>query len=1310
MASKSDQGQKHRSRGKTDISQGEGKFISENNLKPHPATVARDARSSGNSQSYAFGTDTPPGEEPPVFETGPSPIRTIIVVVLAAFIAEFVLMGILHFVPPVGDATEAILYAAVPCTILLPVLLLLVYRPAKKQIARRRAENEAQAEKQALLKSPNVAGVIFVALDTRGRITLINKYGGELLGYSDAELIGRNWFRACLPERVRRQTQSVFKRLMTGDTGPVAYYENPIVTSDGNERIIAWHNAVLKDDSGRVTGTLSKGRDITDQRRSEEALRESEAKYWKLFEQSSDSCLILNGYRFADANKAAVQFLGYEHKKDLIGKTPWDISPPLQPDGKESGDKAKGLIEEARQKGSHRFEWVHLDKYGQDLFVDVSLMHMPEMGEQTFYIVWRDITQRKQAEEQLRTRLNYEQLLSRISSLASQAEDLDAFQNECLRILGEELKVSRVYIFEHNHATDSMDNTLEWTANGVPAQKENLQKVPTGAAPWWMEMVKNGKQICFEDIEHIPDEATKVMLRHQDILSILVVPLFVKGRYYGFMGFDECVRKRSWPQEDIDILNSISHILTATIERKHTQRIAENSQRRFETLLENLPGLAYRCWSKPDWPMEFISAGCKDLTGYAPHDFTRPEGVGLETLIHPDDRRMVWDEVQKVTENDEPFQVEYRIRTRDGKEKWVWEHGVCVGRDKDGTPILEGYIGDITARRRAEHAERELARFSSESPYPVIRIRHDGIILYANNPAMQLLHGKDCNVGGQAPQEWLEPTSTALRLGCIQRQEVCHDERIFTFYYAPVAEENYVNVYGIDITQQKRFQEQMLRAQKMEAVGQLAGGIAHDFRNQLTVIRGFTEMLFRDAGAERRPKVKKDIDEIIKACDRAARLTGQLLAFGRRQVLQPEVVNPADLVRELVKPLRKVIGEDIKLLATPGLSSDDIYIDPGLFQHAILNLALDARDAMPAGGELTIWTGCVELDEEFTGRYENKAPGQYVAISVSDTGVGMDEETLVHIFEPFFTTKEADKGSSLGLSTVYGFVNQSGGIIECLSEKGKGTEFRMYFPCISEEEKAKQARKSRAVGVEPARAVGQPAAGRILLVEDEPSVGRIIHTMLAEAGYEVVQAKGAEEAMRAMKDGRFAPDMLVTDVVIPGQSGMALAREVSAMCPNVSVLYISGYAGDELHRRGLDKIADKILEKPFTGDELLSRVAQMMAVCVRALYRYAQQFAGLNVARCRTSADVRGPRGRDPAVYPLRPAQAELKHRLSLGRTANARRLGSHQRLVVKYVQQSGFDYLALQQGAPHADQRFLGEHQRALGGGRRRPVPGAYF
>ncbi len=929
-------------------------------------------------------------------------------------------------------------------------------------------------------------------------------------------------------------------------------------------------------------------------RRAEEALWESEARYRRLFEQSSDSCLILDGYRFTDANEATVQFLGYDHKKDLIGKTPWDISPPIQPDGKESRDKAEQLIEEARQKGSHRFEWVHQDKDGNKLFVDVSLMHMPEIGEQVFYTVWRDITDRKQAEERLRTRLNYEQLLSRISSLTAQAEDPDAFQDECLQILGEGLKVSRVYIFKHNHESDTMDNTFEWVAEGISAQKENLQNVPASGAPWWVDILKNGKQICFEDIEDIPDEATKEILRPQGIISILVVPLFVKGLYYGFMGFDECVSKRSWPQEDITILNSISQILTATIERKHAQRIAENSRRRFETLLENLPGLAYRCSCKAGWPMDFISAGCKKLTGYTPEEFTRPEGVLYESLIHPDDRDMVRDAVSEAIADNRDFRIEYRIKTRNGDEKWVWEHGSCVGREKDGTDILEGYIGDVTERKQAEEAIRELARFPSENPYPVLRIGADGKIFYANPAAMKLLVELGSRVGTTAPEDWREAAATALRLQCVQRREVVSGEKTFAFHYAPITDDNYVNIYGVDITQQKHFQEQMLQAQKMEAVGQLAGGIAHDFRNQLTVIRGYAQILSKEAYQEARPGAQDKFDEIIKACDSAARLTEQLLAFGRKQVLRPKVVDPAPLVRELAKPLQKIIGEDIKLKMSRGYGSCEAYIDPGQFQQTILNLAINARDAMPDGGELIIWIGCMELGEEFTEQFEEAEPGRYLAISVSDTGEGMDEQTRERAFEPFFTTKEVNRGTGLGLSMVYGFVKQSGGIIECLSEKGKGTEFRMYFPCL-EEEMAERKREEKTYLRNREIPAEVRDGGKILLVEDEPAVGQIISAILKEAGYEVAEARKADEAMRILKESDYVPDMLITDVVVPGMNGVELARRILDMHPNIRVLYISGYVGDELARRGLEKIADKILQKPFTAEGLLARVKQVAA-------------------------------------------------------------------------------------------------------------------
>jgi CheY-like chemotaxis protein len=371
----------------------------------------------------------------------------------------------------------------------------------------------------------------------------------------------------------------------------------------------------------------------------------------------------------------------------------------------------------------------------------------------------------------------------------------------------------------------------------------------------------------------------------------------------------------------------------------------------------------------------------------------------------------------------------------------------------------------------------------------------------------------------------------------------------------------------------------------MEAIGQLAGGVAHDFNNLLMAIIGYSELLLaRLRGGDR---LRKHVQEIKKAGERAAALTRQLLAFSRRQVLVPQVLDLNSVVSNMQKMLRRMIDEDIDLLTVPAPDLGQVRADPGQVEQVIMNLAVNARDAMPEGGNLTLETANVELDESYTRNHIDVLPGRYVMLAVSDTGSGMDAETLSHIFEPFFTTKEEGKGTGLGLATVYGIAKQSGGHIEVSSEPGQGTTFRVYLPRIE-------------AAYEPA-ARGAPAeemprgTETVLLVEDDVVVCELLREMLQGSGYTVLEAGGARQALR-MGEG-YAPrpiHLLLADVVMPEMSGPQLADHLARVYPKMKVLYISGYTDAAVARHGKRSTKAPYLQKPFAPEVLARKVREVL--------------------------------------------------------------------------------------------------------------------
>ncbi|MFW6133445.1 MAG: PAS domain S-box protein [Planctomycetota bacterium] len=574
----------------------------------------------------------------------------------------------------------------------------------------------------------------------------------------------------------------------------------------------------------------------------------------------------------------------------------------------------------------------------------------------------------------------------------------------------------------------------------------------------------------------------------------------------------------------------------------------------------------------------------------------------LRSLVHPEDRRC-WDEA--MTSSVKPGShgsVNVRMVRADGSVLWAHVQAERT-RDAAGAPVVTGILQDTTARTRAEQtverSENLLRRVVDTSPTLIFVKDADGRYLLANRTLADLYGTTPGQMLGRTDAEFAENGRLEAKEAADYRAddvEVARTRRPrwipaepmtgpdgttrwFETVKVPLELEGNANcVLGIsvDITDRKRAEQQLLQAQKMEAIGQLAGGVAHDFRNQLTVIKGFADMLRRRGEVAESGREK--LDQILKAAERSAHLTRQLLVFGRKEVLQPEVVDLYQLVRELAKTLPRLLGEDVRLNLEPSSRPCCAELDPGLFDQALINLAVNARDAMPTGGTLSI-------------RVERTVPdaGEQprAVVTVADDGVGMDAETRARIFEPFFTTRQAGGGTGLGLATVYGFVTQSGGTIECHSEPGAGTTFRLSFPSVD------VARLDRGAAEDSGQA--PRGEGTVLVVEDEESVRKLVVDALREGGYTVVETANADEALPEGEhyDGRI--DLLVTDLVMPGMNGTELAERVRTTRPDVRVLYLTGYADEELRRRGFEDVAHHVLVKPFTPGDLLEQVRAVLS-------------------------------------------------------------------------------------------------------------------
>jgi two-component system cell cycle sensor histidine kinase/response regulator CckA len=523
----------------------------------------------------------------------------------------------------------------------------------------------------------------------------------------------------------------------------------------------------------------------------------------------------------------------------------------------------------------------------------------------------------------------------------------------------------------------------------------------------------------------------------------------------------------------------------------------------------------------------------------------------------------------------------------------------------EGTTIAVTLINsDITERKRAEQALREseerYRRFFEEDLTGDYTANAAGQI-FTCNPAFASIFGfSSVQEALQANLASLHPSAEAydsfVNLLRNEKKLVYHEMELRRLDHKSVfVVQNAAGTFGssgelieftgyiFDITRHKQLEEQFRQAFKMEAVGRLAGGIAHDFNNLLLAILGFSDLLLRDLD-EVSPH-RQEVNEIQKAAERAAALTRQLLAYSRKQVLQFKVLDMNRVITDVSKMLGRMIGEDIELMTSLDPALGKVKVDPGQIEQVIINLAVNARDAMPGGGKLRLETANIELDQTSAERPPDVRPGAYVLLTISDTGRGMSPEVKAHLFEPFFTTKDVGKGTGLGLSTVYGIVKQSGGEIQVESELGHGTVFRIYLPRVAEPA------KSKSIDLAPARFQGSET---ILLVEDEVRVRSLLRRVLEHNGYKVLEALSARDALKICKSCADHIHLMVTDLVMPQMNGRELSEHVLKLRPRLKILYMSGYTDDAVIRDGVFDMSGAFLQKPFAPDILLQKVREML--------------------------------------------------------------------------------------------------------------------
>ena len=548
------------------------------------------------------------------------------------------------------------------------------------------------------------------------------------------------------------------------------------------------------------------------------------------------------------------------------------------------------------------------------------------------------------------------------------------------------------------------------------------------------------------------------------------------------------------------------------------------------------------------------------------------------------------------------------VQTRGG-EKRVWDYNNTLRTEGVSVPIVRGMAHDVTEQSQAEKSLREnqarLAGIVNSAMDAIISVDSDQRIVLFNTAAERILGCPASEAIGQSierfiPQPFRQQHQQHIRdfgeRGVTSRS--MRSQRALSGLRADgeefpieasisqieVAGQKLFTVILRDITERTQLEEQLRQSQKMEAIGRLAGGVAHDFNNVLTVIIGYSQLV--QAQLDDASPLRHDLEEIETAGHRAAGLTAQLLAFSRKQVLQPRVLDLNEVISDVDKMLRRLIGEDIDLITIARPDLGRVKADPGQIEQILLNLAVNSRDAMPRGGKLTIETADIELDEIYASSHADVVPGPYVMLAVSDTGHGIDAETQSHIFEPFFTTKLPGKGTGLGLSTVFGIVKQSGGHVWVYSEPGHGAAFKVYFPRVDEPADAAAA---------PTKSIESLyGSENILVVEDDEAVRNVSRVALEKYGYTVLEAGSGAQALEAFGPLATAIDLVMTDVIMAGMSGPALVVHLKELHPDVKVLYVSGYTEEATIHHGVLTEGIAFLQKPFTPDGLARKVRQLL--------------------------------------------------------------------------------------------------------------------
>ncbi len=976
------------------------------------------------------------------------------------------------------------------------------------------------------------ANDIEYALSPEGLFTYLSPNWIHFVGEPAEAALGRSFEPYVHPEDVHLCREFLQEVLCSGEKQSGVVYR--VQRRDGTWR---WHfsnGSPLFDSQGTLTGYLGIARDITEIRQAEETLKERERFLRAVLETTADGFFVLdNQGRITEANSAYCSMTGYRHD-EIVGGRLRDI------DADESPEETADRIKRVASRGSEIFETRHRRKDGTVFPVEISTSFVPTHGGR-FVCFCRDLTERKENERILR---------------------------------------------RHSHLLENSPNAVY-----VSDEQGRLVYANTSAARQtgfaFSEIV--GKHVWDIDASFTESEYVRFLSR---MSSMNPVRLKTKHRRRDGSSFPVEISISKLVQEGSNLLCGIAVDITEREAR-------EASLRRTQFTVDHAPIGVF--WVSPEGEIIYANNKAADSLGYAKKELRGMEFECIDPNFPLPESESPW----KLREREALMEFESIHRRKDGTVFPVYVHSHRISFMGEEMHVVE--VQDITERKEREERIAVQGRMLDEAPASITIHGVDGRFFYANQ-ASCTLHGYE------SEQEFLAvnlhkldvPESEALlaeRFRLIMEEgearfEVCHYRKDGSSFPLEVLAraiqwEGKPAVLSIasDISDRKaaederdRLQTQLIQAQKMESVGRLAGGVAHDFNNMLGVILGHTEMALDETGPEE--PIFSDLQEIHKAARRSSDLTRQLLAFARKQVISPRVLDLNETVEGMLKMLRRLIGEDIELAWLPGGRLWKVKMDPSQVDQILANLCVNARDAIAGHGRVTIETMNITLDEaQYEGR-EGLLPGEYVLLSVSDNGCGMDRNTLSHLFEPFFTTKGVGQGTGLGLATIYGIVKQNGGYIDVESEQGKGTRFSIHLPRhLSQAEADSHGKIKTAV---------ERGSETILLVEDEDAMLKMAETMLKRLGYRVLACRAAIEAERLALEHIGAIHLLMTDVIMPEMNGRELAERLTSRYPNLRCLFTSGYTADVIGHHGVLNEGVHFIQKPFSRKDLAAKVREVL--------------------------------------------------------------------------------------------------------------------